>query len=290
MHFTADRSGTVTEENSLQDRFLAKLYHSVIGRILLKPLISPAFSKIGGIFLDSFISRILIPPFIRSHSISLKEYESRRYRSFNDFFKRKLLYGARKIDRAKDAFISPCDSRLSVYKINGKNIFSIKHTQYTVASLLRSQKLAQKYTGGYLWIFRLRADDYHHYIYTDEGKVSKNHKIPGVFHTVNPVASDLYPIYKENTREYALLKSKNFGAVLQMEVGALLVGKIENRPGGHTVRKGQEKGCFAFGGSTIILMTQEGRVLPDEDILKNSAKGIETSVRLGERVGRKGDV
>ena len=70
-----------------------------------------------------------------------------------------------------------------------------------------------------------------------------------------------------------------------MEVGALLVGKIENRTVSGTVRRGQEKGNFAFGGSTVILLTQEGKVRPDKDILENSGKGIETKVKLGERVG-----
>ena len=109
--------------------------------------------------------------------------------------------------------------------------------------------------------------------------------VPGELHTVNPVANDVYPIYKENTREYALLKTVNFGTVLMMEVGALMVGRIENVPLRGRVKRGKEKGNFAFGGSTVILMTQKERVLPDPDIFMNSEKGIETRVKLGERIG-----
>ena len=110
-------------------------------------------------------------------------------------------------------------------------------------------------------------------------------RIPGILHTVNPVANDVYPIYKENSREYSLLKTENFRTVLMMEVGALLVGRIENRPGKAFVKRGDEKGNFAFGGSTIVLITEKNAVKPDEDILNNSREGIETRVFMGEKIG-----
>ena len=101
----------------------------------------------------------------------------------------------------------------------------IKHTPYTVKELLKSEKLARAYEGGYGFVYRLTVDDYHRYIYTETGKKSGNYKIPGIFHTVNPIANDLEPIYKENTREFCLIRTTDAGTVLQMEVGALMVGK-----------------------------------------------------------------
>lgn len=185
-----------------------------------------------------------------------------------------------------EAFVSPCDSRVSVYPISENCHVKIKHTSYTVAELLKNPVLAKRYEGGLLWVFRLCVDDYHRYIYIDDGFESRRVHIPGELHTVNPVANDVYPIYKENTREYALLKTVNFGTVLMMEVGALMVGRIENVPlRGRVKTGGKEKGNFAFGGSTVILMTQKERVLPDPDIFMNSEKGIETRVKLGERIG-----
>ena len=182
-------------------------------------------------------------------------------------------------------FVSPCDSRVSVYPIDGNCRVKIKHTPYTVAELLKNPVLAKRYESGYLWVFRLCVDDYHRYIYIDDGFESRRVHIDGALHTVNPVANDVYPIYKENTREYALLKTVNFGTVLMMEVGALMVGRIENVPLRGRVKRGKEKGNFAFGGSTIVLMTQKDRVLPDPDIFFNSEKGIETRVHLGEKIG-----
>lgn len=284
--FTADRHGNIIENNSFQDRLLDRLYSSLPGRFLLRPLVSPCFSRLGGCVLNSSISRIVIPAFIRANQIDMTEYEDRVYRSYNDFFTRKIRPGARVIDQTPEHLISPCDSRLSVYPIGENCCVRIKHTHYTVGELLKSDSLSRRYQGGYLWVFRLCVDDYHRYIYVDHGTESERRFLPGVFHTVNPVANDAYPIYKENTREYSLLRSEHFGTILMMEVGALLVGKIENQSHIGSVKRGQEKGHFSFGGSTIILMTQRERVVPDEIILENSVKGIETRVRMGERIGR----
>ncbi|MGN0294459.1 MAG: phosphatidylserine decarboxylase [Lachnospiraceae bacterium] len=289
MNRVADRSGNIKEEQSLQDRFLEWMYGHAAGRMLLRPLVCPAFSQMGGRLLSTGLSAFLIRPFIRMSGIDMSDYEKRKYTSYNDFFTRQLVSGARSIDPVPEHFISPCDSRLSVYRINegddGRCAVNIKYTRYTVASLLKSRRLTAEYAGGYLWVFRLCVDDYHRYSYVDDGTVSAGRRIPGVFHTVNPVANDVYPIYKENTREYSFLESRQFGTILQMEVGALLVGKIENHVCTGPVRRGQEKGHFAFGGSTVILMTKKGKVCPDRDILENSKKGIETRVLLGEKVG-----
>lgn len=283
----ADRRGRISYEMSGQDRLLSWLYGHRTGRLLLKPLVRPAVSRFGGAFLDSRLSAPFAGLFIRAHKIDMSIYEKRKYPSYNAFFKRKLLSGMRPVDMTADHFVSPCDARLSVYPVTEKGTVRIKHTPYTAAGLLKNRELAEKYKGGYLWVFRLSVEDYHRYIYVDDGRKTKNRYIPGIFHTVNPAANDRYPIYKENTREYTLLHSDHFGTVLMMEVGALLVGRIENR---HTeersVKRGEEKGNFAFGGSTIVLMTEKGEAAPDPDILKYSGRGIETRVLLGEKVGK----
>ena len=280
-----DRKGTIVETGSLQDSVLEGLYGHVPGRILVRLLASPAVSGLAGAFLDSRLSRALIPWFIRSHSIDMADYERREYGSYNDFFTRRLAPGARRLDSCRWALVSPCDGRLTVYPVDNQCEFTIKHTRYTVQNLLRDYRLAASYAGGYVWVFRLCVEDYHRYIYVDNGRVSEPVRIPGVLHTVNPVANDHFPIYKENTREYCIIRSEHFGRLLQMEVGAMLVGEIRNHERGRQVRRGWEKGRFAFGGSTVILMTEKGAALPDGDILENSRFGLETKVRLGERVG-----
>lgn len=269
----------------LQERILDFLYNTTTGRMLLRPLVSPWFSRVGGWLLDTRLSAAAVEPFIKINEIDLTDCEKKYFRSYNDFFKRRLYPDARPVDDSPEAVISPCDARLSVYPITEDGCFSIKHTEYTAESLLRNENLAKHFEGGTLWLYRLCVDDYHRYIYPVAARKSSNVRIPGVFHTVNPIANDRYPIYKENTREYCLLQTETNGTVLMMEVGALLVGKIENHPAGEYVERGQEKGNFAFGGSTIVVMTQRGKTMPQERFVRNTEDGVETKVRMGERVG-----
>lgn len=279
------RNGTLIEVDNGQDKFLKSLYGSTLGRILLKPLVTPVVSNIAGAFLSTKCSCALIKPFIRSNNIDMSQFETVKYRSYNEFFSRKIREGARIVDMDVSHFISPADSKLTVLPISDATRFTLKHTNYSVRSLLKNGDLAREYNGGYAFIFRLTVDDYHRYCYVDDGVKESNVHIPGKFHTVNPIANDYYPIYKENTREYSILHSKHFGDIVMMEVGALLVGKIVNLHEKATVKRGQEKGYFQFGGSTVVLLTKAGTVNVDSDILENSNAGIETIVKFGEKIG-----
>lgn len=279
------RNGKLFEADNVQDKFLKNLYGSTFGRILLKPLVTPVVSNIAGAFLSTKASCILIKPFIRSNNIDMSQYEDVKYNSYNEFFSRKIRTGARPVDSKPTHFISPADSKLTVLPISENRRFTLKHTEYSVSSLLQNKELAREYCGGYAFIFRLTVDDYHRYGYVDDGVKEGNVHIPGKFHTVNPIANDYFPIYKENTREYSILHSKHFGDIVMMEVGALLVGKIVNLHETAEVKKGQEKGYFQFGGSTVVLLTKADKVKVDEDILENSRDGIETVVKFGEKIG-----
>lgn len=273
---------------STQDRVLRLLYGNRAGRMVLGWLIRPEVSKLVGRFMDTGLSRIMINPFIKKNDIDISVCQKNEFDSYNDFFKRKLVPGARTIDMTDEGFVSPCDSRLTVYDIEDteRQTFNIKDSEYTVASLLRDKKLARHYRGGKLWLFRLCVDDYHRYIYNVSGKQSDVRRIEGLYHTVNPIASEYYDIYKENTREYCLIRTQDAGTIIDMEVGALLVGRIVNRYVDPTdVRRGEEKGYFEFGGSTIILLIQKDKVAPLDRIVENSRKDIETRVRQGELVG-----
>ncbi len=262
------------------------LYGSRPGRMALRLLVSPWFSKAGGKLLQTRLSAFAVGTFVRANGIDLSECRKQKFQSFNDFFVRELKIGKRPTDQDCRAWISPCDARLTVYPVSMSGRFAVKGTPYTAAELLKNEKLAKRYDGGWLWLYRLSVDDYHRYIYPCSGMKSLNVQIPGIFHTVNPIAAQAEPIYKTNTREYCLIRTEELGTVLMMEVGAMLVGKIENREHGPAeVRRGQEKGNFAFGGSTIIVMSQAGCAMPQDEIRKNSQAGFETKVRMGETVG-----
>lgn len=279
-----DRNGEIVVTNEKQNILLKKLYGTVCGRVILKALTAPAVSKAAGAFMDSRLSVPLIKRFIKSSGIDTSQYVMKTFRSYNEFFTRRVKRGMRPIDRMPSHFISPCDSKLTVYKIGKSSVFRIKGSRYRVSDLIQNDFLAKRYEGGYCMIFRLEVDDYHRYCYIDSGTKTENTFINGELHTVNPIALEHYNIYKRNCREYTVLHTENFGDVVQVEVGAMMVGRIVNRHGAAEVVRGEEKGKFEFGGSTIVLLVKEDMIRIDDDILRNSAENIETVVKYGEKV------
>lgn len=261
------------------------LYRTVLGRIILKIASCRFLSKAAGVFLSSRLSKGMINGFVNKNGIDMSQFEETDYRSFNDFFTRKLRKGKRTVDTSEDALISPCDARLSVYDINEDSLFSIKNSQYSIEGLLNNSELAKEFQGGKCLIFRLCADDYHRYCYFDDGEKGNNIFIKGVLHTVQPIAFERYDVYSQNCREYTVMETKNFGRAVQVEVGALLVGKISNLHGSHRFSRGEEKGMFEFGGSTIVLLLKSGAAEINSEIVENSLKGTETIVKYGQKIG-----
>ena len=284
-----NRQGEEFEQTTSQDKLLRKMYDSYFCRAVLRFLSIPAFSKIAGLFMDSKLSAGFVSDFVQSNDIDLSDYEPQAYKSFNDFFTRKIRPSARPLPKDKNVLISPSDGKVTAYEIDKVNGFVIKNSVYSVSSLLRDKKLAKRYEDGYAVIIRLTPDDYHRYCYAATGVKSHDRTIKGVLSTVNPVVNEYVPVYKENSRNYCLIRTENFGDIIQMEVGALLVGRITNAHpyGRRTVLRGEEKGYFEFGGSTIVLLLEKDKVELCGDLLENTREGFETKLRQGEAVGYK---
>lgn len=281
-----DRQGNEYEQTTGQDRFLAQAYGSTGGRMLMKFLSNPIFSKASRVLLNSSISSKAIDKFTEKNNIDLSQYEEKKFKSFNDFFTRKIKKGKRFFTKDENLLCSPSDGKVSAFEITNSSMFVVKNSVYTVGSLLRDSKLADRFNGGTALIIRLSVDDYHRYSYPCSGVKSRNRKIKGFLHTVNPVVSKYLPVYLENSREYCMIRSPKFGDIIQMEVGALLVGKITNDVISKChVTKGEEKGFFEFGGSTIILLLQKDKVKVCEDLLENTRLGYETIIKQGEVLG-----
>lgn len=282
-----DRLGNVVKEDNSQDNMLKAIYGSVLGRAFLHVATRPVISKVAGFFLSTGLSRVIIKPFISSNNIDMSEYTQRSYKSYNDFFTREIKPDKRPVDNASNVLVSPSDGRVSAYKINSDSVFEIKGSYYTVESILQSRAAAKHYMDGYCVIIRLCVDNYHRYSYVDNGTLGNVKFIKGVLHTVNPEALKHYNIYKENCRECSVLNTENFGKITCVEVGALMVGKIKNlHSKGYKFTKGEEKGMFEFGGSTVVLFIEKDMVILDEDLLKNTEEGFETAVNMGERIGQ----
>lgn len=261
------------------------LYKTLPGRILVYPLTRRPFSKVCGAFMDSPLSKFIIGPFIKANAIDMSEYPDRPYKSFNDFFCRSIKPELRPVDMDPDHLIAPCDGLLSAWKINQDLVLSVKQCPYTLTSLLKNAALARRYRDGVCLVFRLCVNNYHRYIYADSGQKTRNVFIPGVLHTVRPAALEEISVFRENCREYTLIRSRTFDDIVQMEVGAMLVGRITNHTQKGMAERGQEKGYFEYGGSTIILLLKKDQVSLLPEILRNSEQGIETPVKLGRMIG-----
>lgn len=281
-----DRNGHEVIIDQSQNKLLKKLYGNVLGRCLLKVLTLPFITNIGGWYMNSALSKHRIKPFIQQNHINMDQYIEEDYPNYNTFFTRKIKVGQRPINMDKDILIAPADSKLSYYSLTSETILTIKDTTYHLKDLLNNELLASQYQEGICLIFRLAVDDYHRYCFIDNGIKEADQYIPGKFHTVNPIANDYYPIYKQNSRSYCILHTENFGDVVYMEVGAMMVGKICNHPI-KEFKKGQEKGYFEFGGSTIVLLLKKDVVDIDQDIIMNSQNFCETKVCFGEKIGVK---
>lgn len=261
------------------------LYSTVVGRCILKLLTARWLSRIAGSFCDSALSKPLIGPFLRNNAIDLTEYEETNYRSFNDCFTRKIRAELRPVSQNGDVLISPCDGLLSAYHIHSGTVLPAKQSAYTVASLLRDPQLAKEFEDGIALVIRLCVHHYHRYCYIDSGAKGENVFIPGKLHTVRPIALEHRAVFCENSREYTVMETAHFGKVVQCEVGAMLVGRIANHDGACRYKKGQEKGVFQYGGSTIILLFQTGAVTMPEGYFNRTRDNIETPVKYGEQIG-----
>lgn len=269
-------------DKAKESGMLRFLYRTAPGRILLRLLIARWVSKLCGAFLNSRLSKPLIGKFVRNNDIDLSQFESDNFRCFNDCFCRKIKDGFRPFPQDDRVLFSPCDGLLSAYHIQKDTVLPIKQSAYTLSSLLRDETLVNRYQDGVCLVFRLCVHHYHRYCYPATGTKSRNVFLKGKLHTVRPIALEARPVFVENCREYTTIHTAHFGQVLQMEVGAMLVGKIQNHHGEGSVIRGDEKGMFLYGGSTILLLLEKDAAPLREEFFSATAAGKETPIQMGE--------
>lgn len=261
------------------------LYNTILGRLILKWLINPSVSQISGKYNDSKLSKRKIKKFIKKNNINMEDFIEEDYQNFNDFFTRTIKEEKRPMSHNPKRFISPADSKVLAYDITEDLMLTIKDSTYSLNELVNNEEDLSEFKNGKCLVFRLCVDDYHHYCYPDDGKLLKHNFIEGKLHTVRSI-SNKYKIYKENQREYSIIQTDNFDKIIYIEVGALMVGKIVNNIK-EEFTKGEEKGYFKLGGSTIVILIKENQIILDKDIINNSKNDIETEVKYHETIGAK---
>lgn len=281
------------EKEVVTGRLLMRMiYSNRFGlRVTERFLKNKGFSVWYGNLLKKDSSKKRIPAFIKQHNIPIEEIldDIKSFKSFNDFFIRKLKPSAREIDHQKNVFISPADARLIVYQLDETKVVPVKGVDFHLDQIIKDKELSEKYKNGLCFVFRLAPADYHRFCYVDSGSHRKILRLGQYYHSVHPIAlSSKAEVFQHNHREFCEVKTDNFDDILWIDVGAMGVSKIiQNHPESNTFKKGDEKGYFEFGGSTIIIITKKDVVQLDDDIQEYSSKGIETKVLYGSGIGKK---
>lgn len=274
------------EEQVAGDGFLRFLYDHPLGRLPLSALIKrKLFQKLMGAWADNPISRKQVDAFVKKYDINLSEtvIPPGGFASFNDFFTRALKPEARPVSPAP--LISPGDGRLRYQLIEDpQQLIQAKGMVYSLSDLIQDLVPAKNYLGGSLFTLRLNPTDYHRYHYPCQGEEIRSLDVPGAYYSVNPRALKTIPaLYLKNRRRISLWQSKAFGQVLFVAVGATSVGSIRDRRGPGPFRKGEEKGHFAFGGSSLLLILPALKNLElPQHLLDQSALGYESKIHFGE--------
>lgn len=251
----------------------------------------PIFSRLYGSFQKSRLSRYKVRPFIRKFHVNEEEFldPAHAFSCFNDFFIRKLKPETRPIANGGDVAVLPADARYLVYPdIQAADGFVVKNQKFSLEELLQNSTLAHKYARGSLVLARLCPVDYHRFHFPCNGIPDAAQEIKGPLYSVNPIAlKKNIQILSHNKRVITSLHTKHFGTILYIEVGATYVGTIHQTyvPGEHYA-KGDEKGYFSFGGSSLILLFEPFRIQFDQDLLDASYRKVETRGLMGQSLGR----
>lgn len=280
------------EENIPGEFWLRWLYgSSVTGRAALHLLAKRALLTWWyGRRMDHARSVHKVLPFIVEHDLDVDEFakNAMAYKTFNEFFYRKLKPSARPIDPDPRSAVLPADGRHLVFPdLDQADGFYVKGERFELGELLGGDLTAEHFAGGAMVISRLAPPDYHRFHFPCAGVARKASEIRGPLFSVNPIAlrRDVRRLV-QNKRMVTLLDSERFGTVAMVEVGATMVGCIrQSYIPGAPLKKGEEKGLFKFGGSCVITVFQKGRIVFDADLREQSAQFIETYAKMGERLG-----
>lgn len=231
------------------------------------------------------------------------------FRTYNEFFHRKLKPNARPMDPMvsvmSSVITSPADCRVTVFPtVSLARQIWVKGDQFSIRNLVDSEALARPFMEDEdecsIAICRLAPQDYHRYHHFVDGRASSPRLVEGAYLTVNPLAvnSTAFDVFTENKRVVLPVESPIFGSCVAVIIGATMVGSItltKPKLGELTnqtttpVKRGEEMGYFSFGGSTIILVFKKDRVTFWPDLLHNSSdetdRGIiETVIKVGQPI------
>lgn len=279
------QTGETKQEAIYGDAALRFLYGSAFGRLIGRVIsTTPLVSRLYGWWQSRPFTKRKIAPFVKKFGIDASEFEKPldAYPSFNAFFIRKLKPETRPL--AKGAVL-PADGRYLFYQnIETCDGFVVKGKKFNLPQLLGNTDLADSFREGSMVLARLCPTDYHRFHFPCDCLPSEPRLINGPLYSVNPIAvKQRIDLLAENKRMVTHLDSVRYGEILFIEIGATNVGSIhQTYIPGKSYKKGDEKGYFSFGGSSIILLFKPGTIQIDRYLLNNSAQNMETLCLFGQ--------
>lgn len=266
-------------------------YETGLGKFALTALVRRVIvSRYYGWKMSQRSSAHRVLPFIVDYNLDVDEFAKKPYsfKSFNEFFYRALKPGARPIAAGDRVAVLPADGRhLALQNVDSAEGFYAKGQRFDLPAFLGSEELARQFAGGSLLISRLCPVDYHRFHFPVAGTPGESRLINGFLYSVSPIALRQNLAYLwENKRMITIVDSPVFGKVAVCEIGATMVGTIQQLyVPGRAVPKGEEKGLFKFGGSCVVTIFQPGRIKFDADLVQHGAAGLEVYAKMGESLG-----
>lgn len=290
-------TGKKCVEKVYGEKALRFLYgDDLISKIIAPPILHllakfPFFSALYGFWQRQPLSKRKIVPFIKAFDVDPSEFaeDVSQFRSFNDFFIRKLKPECRPIAKGENIAVIPADGRYYFYQnLSKAEGFVVKNRKFKLASLLKSEELADRYAEGTMIIARLCPSDYHRFHFPCSGIPGETHLINGQLYSVNPWAlKKNIDIFTQNKRTLCEVQTDHFGKMLYLEIGATNVGSItQTYSPFQFYPKGAEKGFFSFGASSLILLFEPDSLHLDEDLVYASTQGIEIKCLMGQQMGK----
>ena len=265
-------------------------------RLLPRASIGRAMGQLADIRWTPSLGRAVVGAYSRVYDVQLQEAaQSSGWPSFDAFFTRPLKDGARVIDAAADAVVSPADGRLeSLGVIDARSAFVVKGRPYSVVELVGDAEEAKRYRGGLGCVVYLSPRDYHRVHSPVEGEIRTIRSLPGDYFPVNEMGVAHFPNLFARNRRVAITidtpAAVGLGRVTVVMVAAMIVGRItvsgvEARDvpmGVHTlrparpVRRGEEIGMFHLGSTAVVFFEERARGV--------WAHGAAAQIRYGERL------
>ncbi|MEM9730349.1 MAG: archaetidylserine decarboxylase [Myxococcota bacterium] len=267
-------------------------------RALPRKRVSRALGRLAGAHAPQQVVDAAVSAFVRAYDVDLSEVAMPEggFRTFDDFFTRRLVAGARPIDPDPHAVVSPADGRIEDFgELTAGADLLVKGQRYSATDLLGDPEAAHRYEGGHYFIVYLSPRDYHRVHAPTSGPVNQVRYVPGSLFPVNRIGTDHIPqLFARNERLAIVQESGVHGTVTTIMVGAIGVGRIElsfddvqtnrgDEPGLRSYAeapvardRGDELGVFHMG-STAIVMLPQGYAL-------DFRVAAGDSVRMGQRI------